>query len=68
MVYVSSAFHKKGCKTQAFFYQLFEYLWTFCTVCPRRSDPFYVVAYNIKWVTTSWTDGIYKHWMRECIQ
>ena len=25
------------------------------TVCPRRSDPFYVVTYYIKWVTTSWT-------------
>ena len=25
------------------------------TVCLRSSDPFYVVTYNIKWVTTSWT-------------
>ena len=25
------------------------------TVCPRSSDPFYIVSYNIKWVTTSWT-------------
>ena len=25
------------------------------TVCPGSSDPFYVVSYNIKWVTTSWT-------------
>ena len=25
------------------------------TVCPRSSDPFYVVTYYIKWVTTSWT-------------
>ena len=24
------------------------------TVCPRSSDPFYVVTYYIKWVTTSW--------------
>ena len=24
-------------------------------MCPRRSDPFYVVTYFIKWVTTSWT-------------
>jgi len=24
-------------------------------VCPRRSDPFYVVTYFIKWLTTSWT-------------
>ena len=27
------------------------------TVCPRSSDPFYIVTYYIKWVTTSWTDG-----------
>ena len=27
----------------------------FCyTVCPRSSDPFYIVTYNINWVTTSW--------------
>ena len=25
------------------------------TVCPRSSDPFYIVGYYIKWVTTSWT-------------
>ena len=25
------------------------------TMCPRRSDPFYIVSYYIKWVTTSWT-------------
>ena len=25
------------------------------TVCPRSSDPFYIVSYYIKWVTTSWT-------------
>ena len=25
------------------------------TVCPRSSDPFYVVTHYIKWVTTSWT-------------
>ena len=24
-------------------------------VCSRSSDPFYVVTYYIKWVTTSWT-------------
>ena len=24
------------------------------TVCPRSSDPFYIVTYHIKWVTTSW--------------
>ena len=27
------------------------------TVCPRSSDPFYIVAYYIYWVTISWTDG-----------
>ena len=25
------------------------------TVCPRSSDPIYIVSYYIKWVTTSWT-------------
>ena len=36
------------------------------TVCPRSSDPFYVVTYHIKWVTTSWTDGnIYKNFQLE---
>ena len=25
------------------------------TICPRSSDPFYIVSYCIKWVTTSWT-------------
>ena len=25
-----------------------------CTFCPRRSYPFYIVIYHIKWVTTSW--------------
>ena len=28
------------------------------TVCPRSSDPFYVVSYYIKWVTTSWAHSI----------
>ena len=28
---------------------------TTITVCPRRSDPFYIVSYYIKCVTTSWT-------------
>ena len=27
----------------------------YITVCPRSSDPFYIVTYYIKWVTTSWT-------------
>ena len=25
------------------------------TRCPNRSDPYYLVAFYIKWVTTSWT-------------
>ena len=30
----------------------------YCTKCPGSSDPFYIVSYYIKWVTTSWTHGI----------
>ena len=29
------------------------------TVCPRSSDPIYIVSYYIKWVTTSWTHSMY---------
>ena len=29
------------------------------TVCPRSSDPFYVVTYYIKWVATSWTYSMF---------
>ena len=29
-------------------------IWIY-TVCPRSSDPFYIVTYHIKWVTTSLT-------------
>ena len=25
------------------------------TICPGSSYPFYIVTYDIKWVTTSWT-------------
>ena len=34
-------------------------LWFRCniTVCPVISDPFYIVSYYVKWVTTSWTYG-----------
>ena len=28
------------------------------TVCPGSSDPFYIVTYQIKWVTTSWTHSM----------
>ena len=27
-------------------------------ICPRSSDPIYIVSYYIKWVTTSWTHSI----------
>ena len=30
------------------------------TVCPGSSDPFYIVTYYIKWVTTSWTHSMSK--------
>ena len=28
------------------------------TVWPRSSDPFYIVNYYIKWITTPWTDSM----------
>ena len=28
-----------------------------CNMCPRSSDPFYIVTYYMKWVTTSWTNS-----------
>ena len=40
---------------------LVKYLLPRYTVCPRSSDPFYIVSYYIKWVTTSWTDSIVSH-------
>ena len=30
------------------------------TMCPRSSDPFYLVNCYIKWVTTSWTRRKFK--------
>ena len=27
----------------------------FYTACPLSSDPFYIVSYYTKWVSTSWT-------------
>ena len=50
-------------------WNIFFYSWLFkkidlnlstiyTTVCPRSSDPFYIVSYYIKWVTTSWTYSI----------
>ena len=35
-----------------------KHIW-YSTVCPISSDPFYVVTYFIKWVTTSWTYSMY---------
>ena len=32
----------------------------FHTICPRSSDPFYIVSYNIKCVTISWTYRKYR--------
>ena len=34
------------------------------TVCPGSSDPFYIVSYIIKWVTTSWTFGIVDYYLK----
>ena len=31
------------------------------SVCSRSSDPFYIVTYYIKWVTTSLKDDTYKY-------
>ena len=32
------------------------WIWSqFGNVCPKSSDPFYIITYYIKWVTTSWT-------------
>ena len=33
-----------------------------CTICPRSSDPFYIVIYYIKWVTSSWTNSTLIKW------
>ena len=37
---------------------IFAVLYPVPTICPRSSDPFYIVTHYINWVTTSWTDGI----------
>ena len=29
-------------------------------VCSRSSDPFHIVSYYMKWVTTSWTYSMYQ--------
>ena len=38
------------------------------TVCPSSSDPFYIVGYHVKWVTTSWAHSISKYLQKkDCI-
>ena len=39
----------------------------YCKVCPRSSDPFYVVTYYIKWVTTFWTHRTHCHIRKQYI-
>ena len=34
----------------------------FSTVCQGSSDPFHIVTYYIKWVTTSWTYSSKQNW------
>ena len=41
-------------KWMYFIYKYIQYI----SVCPRSSDPFDIVCYYIKWVTTSWTYSI----------
>ena len=36
----------------------FQVTISYITVCPGRSDPFFIVSYYIKWVTTSWTHSV----------
>ena len=38
-----------------FIYELVSLKMQWHTVCPRRSDPFYIASYYINWATTSWT-------------
>ena len=33
------------------------------TICPRSTDPFCMVSYYIKWVTTSWTATVYDNFI-----
>ena len=35
-------------------------LFSFHTMCPRSSDPYYIGSYYMKWVTTSWTYSIWQ--------
>ena len=42
-----------------YIYILHIYISIVHTVCPRSSDPFYIVSCYIKWGTTSWTHSMY---------
>ena len=53
----------KKAKLSIAFFAFCLSMWILCsylldTMCPRSSDPFYIVSSYIKWVTTSWTHGI----------
>ena len=39
----------------------------FPTLCPGSSNPFYIVTYYIKWVTTSLTHTIPRYLLRTCV-
>ena len=43
----------------SYIFECLSTLLSLYTICPRSSDPFYVVSYYIKWVTTSWTHSTY---------
>ena len=44
-----------------FLYQMVTQNLRAYAVCPRSSDPFYVVTYYTEWVTTSWTYSMYRN-------
>ena len=46
-----SKFNKKRCMVK--YGQISE-----ATICPRSSDPFYMISYYMKWGKTSWTYGM----------
>ena len=57
----SKSIDKREIKISPYKYKInFLYLFYICcsrkvTVCPKSSDPFHIISYYIKWVTTSWT-------------
>ena len=52
-IYKETFFGNYYNKLMHFHISFFKY-----AVCPRSSDPYYIVIYNIKWVTTFWTYSI----------